>query len=300
MAALVELGSERWLKPGRYRWLRALAFLAVLAVACILAFNLAADATLRLAAMLAGEPFTTRAAAPSGARLSAVLVGSAGMLGTYALAVRLGEGRAAREIDPKRAPRELALGIAIGGAIMAIIIGVMWSAGWVVISAAPITGVAEAMKQAIQSAVIEETLMRIIIFRMLWRAFGVWPALLSTAILFGGLHLANPDASLFGAICLIAGEGIGAGLCLLTGRVWMSIGMHAGWNFALGWLFGSAVSGLDSFVSGPLRMHPAEGVTTLLSGGGFGPEASVAAFVVSLAGSLICLTLAWRKGRLQA
>lgn len=185
MAALVELGSERWLKPGRYRWLRALAFLAVLAVACILAFNLAADATLRLAAMLAGEPFTTRAAAPSGARLSAVLVGSVGMLGTYALAVRLGEGRAAREIDPKRAPRELALGIAIGGAIMAIIIGVMWSAGWVVISAAPITGVAEAMKQAIQSAVIEETLMRIIIFRMLWRAFGVWPALLSTAILFG-------------------------------------------------------------------------------------------------------------------
>lgn len=300
MAALVELGSERWLKPGRYRWLRALAFLAVLAVACILAFNLAADATLRLAAMLAGEPFTTRAAAPPGARLSAVLVGSAGMLGTYALAVRLGEGRAAREIDPKRAPRELALGIAIGGAIMAIIIGVMWSAGWVIISAAPITGVAEAMKQAIQSAVIEETLMRIIIFRMLWRAFGVWPALLSTAILFGGLHLANPDASLFGAICLIAGEGIGAGLYLLTGRVWMSIGMHAGWNFALGWLFGSAVSGLDSFVSGPLRMHPAEGVTTLLSGGGFGPEASVAAFVVSLAGSLICLTLAWRKGRLQA
>ena len=300
MAALVELGSERWLKPGRYRWLRALAFLAVLAVACILAFNLAADATLRLAAMLAGEPFTTRAAAPSGARLSAVLVGSVGMLGTYALAVRLGEGRAAREIDPKRAPRELALGIAIGGAIMAIIIGVMWSAGWVIISAAPITGVAEAMKQAIQSAVIEETLMRIIIFRMLWRAFGVWPALLSTAILFGGLHLANPDASLFGAICLIAGEGIGAGLYLLTGRVWMSIGMHAGWNFALGWLFGSAVSGLDSFVSGPLRMHPAEGVTTLLSGGGFGPEASVAAFVVSLAGSLICLTLAWRKGRLQA
>lgn len=299
MAALVELGSERWLKPGRYRWLRALAFLAVLAVACILAFNLAADTTLRLAAMLAGEPFTTRAAAPSGARLSAVLVGSAGMLGTYALAVRFGEGRAAREIDPKRAPRELALGIAIGGAIMAIIIGVMWSAGWVVIAAAPITGVAEAMKQAIQSAVIEETLMRIIIFRMLWRAFGVWPALLSTAILFGGLHLANPDASLFGAICLIAGEGIGAGLYLLTGRVWISIGMHAGWNFALGWLFGSAVSGLDSFVSGPLRMHPAEGVAPLLSGGGFGPEASVAAFVVSLAGSLICLTLAWRKGRLQ-
>lgn len=300
MAALVELGAERWLKPGRTRWLRALAWLAALAVLCVLTFNVAADATLRLAAMASGEPFTTRAAAAPGARLSAVLVASAAMLGVYALAVRFAEGRAAREVALERAPRELVAGIAIGGAIMAIVVGILWSAGWAVITAAPVTGVAEALKQTVQSAVVEEALMRIVIFRMLWRAFGVWPALIATALLFGGLHLANPDASLFGAICLIAGEGIGAGLYLLTGRVWMSIGMHAGWNFALGWLFGSTVSGLDKFVSGPLRMHPADGVATLLSGGGFGPEASVAAFVVSLIGSATCLTLAWQKGRFGA
>lgn len=300
MAALVELGSNRWLKPGRYRWLRALALLATLAVACILTFNIAADTTLRLSALLVGQPFTTRAAAPHGARLAAVLAGSIVMLGVYALSVRFCEGRKASEVSPKDAPGELALGIAIGGSVMVLIIGVMWVAGWVVVTAAPITGFAEALKQAVQSAVIEEVLMRIIVFRLLWRAFGVWPALIATALLFGGLHLANPDASLFGAICLIAGEGIGAGLYLLTGRVWMSIGMHAGWNFALGWLFGSAVSGLDSFATGPLRMHPADGVATIFSGGGFGPEASVAALVVSLAGSAICLGLAWRKGRFDA
>lgn len=300
MTQSVELGSERWLKPGRYRRVRALAWLAVLAVLCVLTFNIAADTTLRAAGLLSGEPFTTRAAAPSGARLAAVLVGSIAMLGVYSLAVRWGEARAAAEIGLKPMVKELSAGIAIGGAIMAIIMAILWSAGWAVIETGPVTGVAEAAKQAVQSAAIEETLMRLVIFRMLWRAFGVWPALVATALLFGGLHLSNPDASLFGAICLIAGEGIGAGLYLLTGRVWMSIGMHAGWNFALGWVFGSAVSGLDSFASGPLRTHPAEGVATLLSGGGFGPEASVAALVVSLAGSAICLTLAVRKGRLAA
>lgn len=300
MTQLVELGSERWLKPGRYRWVRALAWLIVLAILCVLTFNIAADTTLRLAGLLSGEPFTTRATAPSGARLAAVIVGSIAMLGVYGLAVRLGEDRAVGEIGPKPMLKELPMGIAIGGAIMTIIIAILWSAGWAVIEAGPITGVAEAAKQAAQSAVIEETLMRLVIFRMLWRAFGVWPALVATALLFGGLHLSNPDASLFGAICLIAGEGIGAGLYLLTGRVWMSIGMHAGWNFALGWVFGSAVSGLDSFASGPLQTHPAEGVAALLSGGGFGPEASIAALVVSLAGSAICLTLALRKGRVGA
>ena len=298
MTVIVELGQGGWLKPGRFRWLRALAFMALLAVLCILTFNLAADATLRLAATLTGEPFTTRAAAAHGARLAAVTVGSLAMLGAYALAVQLCERRAATELNLRRAPGELALGIVIGGTIMAIIIGILWSGGWVVITASPITAVSESLKQTIQSAVIEEVLLRIVIFRMLWRAFGVWPALIATALLFGGLHLSNPDASLFGALCLVAGEGIGAGLYLLTGRIWMSIGMHAGWNFAQGWLFGSAVSGLDSFAGGPLQTHPAEGIATLLSGGGFGPEASIAALIVSLAGSGLCLGLAWRKGRL--
>ncbi len=297
MTVIVELGNSGFLEPGRFRWLRALTFMVILAVLCVLTFNLTADATLRFNGLLSGELFTTRAAAPHGARLAAVLVGSSMMLAAYALAVRLGEQRIARELNLRSAPGELALGILIGGTIMAIIIGILWCGGWVVINASPVTSVSESLKQTIQSAVVEEVLLRIVIFRMLWRAFGVWPALVATALLFGGLHLSNPDASLFGALCLVAGEGIGSGLYLLTGRIWMSIGMHAGWNFTQGWLFGSVVSGLDSFSGGPLSTRPLEGVATLLSGGGFGPEATIAALFVSLVGSGVCLGLAWRNGR---
>lgn len=141
--------------------------------------------------------------------------------------------------------------------------------------------------------------MRIIIFRLLWRAAGIFPALIFTALLFGGLHLSNPDATVFSALCLVAGEGMGAGLYLLTGRVWMSIGMHAGWNFAQGWIFGCAVSGLETFAGGPLQTNPVDGVATMLSGGGFGPESSLASLIVSLAASVFFLAMAWKRGRFK-
>src|SRR5690349_5077675 len=85
MPSEIALGEAGWLAPGRLRWVRALAWLCVLGVLCILAFNVAADAALRLCAMASGEVFTTRANAPHGARLIAVIVGSIAMLATYAL-----------------------------------------------------------------------------------------------------------------------------------------------------------------------------------------------------------------------
>ncbi|MEK6540827.1 MAG: CPBP family intramembrane glutamic endopeptidase [Pseudomonadota bacterium] len=297
MASEIMLGDDGWLKPRRGRWVRAVVWMIGLAVMCVLAFNISADATLRLSAFLSGDVFTTRAAAPPGARLFAVCVGSMAMLGTYALAVRLGERRSAPEIGLRSLVPETAAGIALGTALMTAIIGLLWSAEWVEITARPVTHIAESLKQTVQSAVIEEVLVRIIVFRLLWRAAGVWPALILTALLFGGLHLSNPDASIFSGLCLVAGEGIGAGLYLLTGRVWMAIGMHAGWNFAQGWIFGSAVSGLDDFAGGPLQTSPAEGVSAILSGGGFGPESTLTALLISLLASIALLGMAWRKGR---
>ena len=297
MAADIVLGNSGVLAPGRYRWARALGWMCILAILCVLSFNLAADAILHLAAAMNGEEFTTRAAAPATARLAAVIVASIAMLGTYRLAINLGERRSATELGLRALVPELAIGIGIGATLMAMIIAILWMAGWVSISASPVTAVLESLKLSIQSGVIEEVLMRLIVFRLLWRVGGVWPALVITALLFGGLHLSNPDASLFAALCLVAGEGVAAGLYLLTGRIWASIGMHAGWNFAQGWLFGSVVSGIDIASSGPLRTQPIEGVAEMLSGGGFGPESSMAAFGVSLVASAIFLAMAWRRGR---
>src|SRR5262245_27229888 len=134
MANSVVLGDAGILKAGKLRWLRALAWMAAVTVLCILAFNVAADSSLRLSALITGVPFTDRAHAPHLARLIAVIVGSVGLLVVYALAVRLGERRAPAEVNVLLLVPDLLMGILIGGALIAIIVGILWSAHWVAVA----------------------------------------------------------------------------------------------------------------------------------------------------------------------
>jgi hypothetical protein len=74
---------------------------------------------------------------------------------------------------------------------------------------------------------------------------------------------------------------------MLTRRLWLPIGIHAGWNFTEGGVFGAAESGtaphgwLQSTTSGP----------AWLSGGDFGPEASVV--TVMICGALGLALVLW-------
>ena len=69
------------------------------------------------------------------------------------------------------------------------------------------------------------------------------------------------------AIMLEAGVLLGAAYAV-TGRLWLPIGLHIGWNFTEGSLFGMSVSGnaIDTgLLHGTLTGPP------LLTGGAFGP-----------------------------
>jgi membrane protease YdiL (CAAX protease family) len=288
---MVVIGSAGVVAPGKWRPLRALGWLAVLCVASVLVFNAVAMSVVALVSIGPASPEI---------KLLAAVAASVALILFYWLAVRLGERRRVPELALRRAPSELVAGLAIGAALMAAIVGALWAFGWAIVEPRAVDRIALALRDSIRSGVLEELVLRLAIFRLLWRAFGIWPALVGAAVVFGALHLGNPDSSLFAAACLIAGEGIGIGLYLITGRIWASIGMHAGWNFAQGWLFGAAVSGTTDIAGGPLALRPAPGIPEALSGGGFGPEASVAALVVSLAASAVLLVRAWRQGRFVA
>ena len=293
---MVEIGSAGVLAPGKWRWLRALGWLAFLCVAIVLVFNATARATLYLIAWADGGSLASAAAAPVGSKLAGAVAGSIALIATYWIAVRIGERRDVPELSLRQGPFELSAGLALGAAAMAAIVGALWLSGWATIQAKSIDSVALALRDSIRSGVLEELVLRLVVFRLLWRAFGIWPALTVSPLVFGALHLANPDSGLFPAACLVAGEGIGIGLYLITGRIWAAMGMHAGWNFTQGWIFGAAVSGTSEIAGGPLVLRPAKGVSDLLSGGGFGPEASLAALVVSLLASTVLLTIAWKRG----
>ena len=284
------IGATGLLAPGKLRWLRAFGWMIALAVALVIAFNAVARALLWL---LAGDGSTASATD----KLIAACAGAVALLILYWLAVRVGERRRVSELSLRQAPAELLLGSATGAALIGLVIGLLWLFGWVVIEPQPVSRIALALRDSIRSGVLEEVLLRLVIFRLLWRAIGIWPALAGSAALFGMLHLANPDSSLFAAIALACGEGVGIGLYLITGRVWASIGMHAAWNFTQGWVFGAAVSGMTDIAGGPSSLHSATGVPDLLSGGGFGPEASLAALIVSLLASAAFLWWPWKHGR---
>ena len=297
---MVAIGAAGVLAPGKWRALRALGWLALFCILVVIMFNAVAKAALWLLVSTVAPSLPPSGGVPDVYKLAAAIFGSIALLAAYWGAVRLGERRSVAELDVRRAPFDLLLGLGAGTVLMTAIIAALWLSGWVSIERSVVDRVAVALRDSIRSGVLEELVLRLVIFRLLWRAVGIWPALLAAALLFGVLHLTNPDSGPFAAACLIAGEGVGIGLYLLTERIWASIGMHAGWNFTQGWIFGAVVSGTTDIAGGPLVLKPIPGVSDVLSGGGFGPEASLAALVISVVASAAFLFRAWKLGRFVA
>ena len=109
-----------------------------------------------------------------------------------------------------------------------------------------------------------------------------WGVLISSGV-FGLLHLRNPGASWVstGGIFL-AGIYLAYGY-LCTRQLWLPIGLHVGWNFFEGVVFGFPVSGLDIYALTRITVHGPEPWT----GGAFGPEAGLIVLPALLLGVLL-------------
>src|SRR6185295_20003439 len=95
----------------------------------------------------------------------------------------------------------------------------------------------------------EELLFRGYAFQLLIRALGPFATILPTSLLFGLMHSMNPGVSILGIINTVA-FGILFGYAVWrTGALWLSIGLHFGWNVALP-LLGSNLSGFTMGVTG--------------------------------------------------
>ena len=116
----------------------------------------------------------------------------------------------------------------------------------------------------------EELLFRGYAFQLLIRTLGPFATILPTSLMFGLMHSANPGVSVLGIINTVA-FGILFGYAVWrTGALWLSIGLHFGWNVALP-LLGSNLSGLIMGVTGyTLKWN----VGVFWSGGDYGVEGS--------------------------
>jgi hypothetical protein len=145
-------------------------------------------------------------------------------------------------------------------------------------------------------AVTEELLFRGVLFRLVEKWAGTTIALAVSGVLFGALHLFNPHATLWGALAIAVEAGVLLGAAYAVSRsLWLPIGLHLGWNFAESGLFGATDSG--SAFHGGLVQGVAHGPDAI-SGGSFGPEASILAILVGVIASTVLLRRAARKGNL--
>ena len=227
-----------------------------------------------------------------------VLVG--GLLAGWALLALDGRGPGALgfHLSPG-APREallgLGLGILVGGLVvcgMAGLGGVWWTSeeGG---PAAFLRRGAAALWFFTLPAAAEEVVFRGYLLQSLTESWGALKALWITSVVFGLLHLSNPNTSPVGiANIVVAGLFLGV-VYLKTASLWWATGAHLGWNWTLGFLADLPVSGLD-LADSPLYQGVPRGADWV-SGGAFGPEGSLVATV----GLGLAAFLVWKSPRFR-
>jgi membrane protease YdiL (CAAX protease family) len=202
----------------------------------------------------------------------------------YRIGVRLLERRSASELSFDASLSLVGAGILIGTALFCSVYAVLWASGMAsLVGWHGLDGVAAILGVSMTSAVGEEIVFRGVVYRILENTFGTLTALIVSSLLFGLMHSTNPGATLFTSTAVALEAGLLLGLAYSATRsLWFPIGVHFGWNFTQGGIFSAPVSGfqfkgfLNFRLSGP----------EIMTGGSFGPEASIVALLVCLFGSL--------------
>lgn len=219
------------------------------------------------------------------------------VMAVYVAWGKLIERREVTELSLPGAGREWAIGGLVGAGLYAGCVLLLMVSGMFQIERLnPLSYMIPAAAMAIKSAVFEEVAFRGVLFKSVEDMAGSWIAIIVSSLVFGFLHLLNPDATFAGATYIAIEAGLLlAAAYLVTRRLWMAIGFHMLWNYVQSAVFGGIVSGgvalpglLQSKIEGP----------TFYTGGNFGMEQSVFALILCTITGVVLLVIAIRRGHM--
>jgi membrane protease YdiL (CAAX protease family) len=207
------------------------------------------------------------------------------------------ERREVTELSLPGAGREWAIGGLAGAGLYAGCVLLLMAFGMFQIEGLnPLSYMIPAAAMAIKSSVFEELLFRGVLFRSVEHMAGSWIAIIISSLVFGFIHLLNPDATIAGAAYIAIEAGLLlAAAYLLTRRLWMAIGYHMLWNYVQSAVFSGIVSGSVALpglfqvrIDGPI----------FFTGGRFGMEQSIFALILCTIAGVVMLRVAMRRGHL--
>jgi membrane protease YdiL (CAAX protease family) len=233
------------------------------------------------------------------AYLKSALLLSASILAAllYILYVRVAERRKATELSLKRI-KDLFIGFAIGIIFIALVVGVLYLLGVYKVYDISLPYDIMLMELAGGSivAVTEEIIFRGVMYRMIEERFRVATALVVTSLLFGMFHLWMVD--IWCALAIAAEAGIMlAAAYKINNNLWLPIGIHWSWNYALGPIFGWNTSGIlreGSSIFTSLSEGP-----KFLTGATNGLEGSVVTLIIGTCLGVVLWFYATRKSKLS-
>lgn len=219
------------------------------------------------------------------------LFASAAVLALFLLWTRLFEKKWRTDLLSKGVFKNLLLGMTTGILFFCAVTAVLLLTGCsrIVYASPAWSYILKNMFSYLLVACSEEVIFRGILFRMTDERYGLWAALGISALLFGAVHLMNPGASLWSSVAIAVEAGVLLGIVYkYSGSLWLPIGLHWAWNFTQGNVFGFPVSGcgLEESIFRTSACGP-----DIITGGAFGPEASIISVILGTALSILFIWL---------
>ena len=216
-------------------------------------------------------------------------------LGLYTLFAKAMEKRWATDVPLRKLVPHTLLGLLVGFVFMILVVCSIVAAGCATVEWKGFSGERQfsVIMMFLAVAVGEEMICRGVIFRWIDERWNTGVALLVSALLFGWGHISNDNATWWSSLAIAIEAGLLLGAAYKwSGTLWVPIGIHWAWNYTQGNIFGLAVSGTDA---GTTILTTTVNGPEIITGGAFGPEASIIAVMLGSLYTIVFLRNRYRS-----